>query len=134
MKRILSAVIILFLASCGAKTTLSVSITSWPSGGYNNAYADCAGTYNLNYSKGMFSPASPDPVSVTVKVMWENGSHLNRTEITRKTETVATTGSTPFSYTYSLPGYYLLNYYWYEFSWNDDDGEHTVDSLQGYYY
>ena len=127
---LLMAALIIF-TGCGGEeepeeTILEVTITQHPQGGINVQSVSC--TFECEITNGSGT------VQVTIEWWWEDAAGLNDQVV--ETDYVDFTQNQPVSHTttFSAPaGFVLLNYYWVELSWTDDDGPHTVESNKAFF-
>lgn len=123
------------LSSCSKtepETTLAISITRDPVGGYEvtSVSAQFKGQIDFTKGTGILQPeGEAESVTVTVEWWWEDafgsGDQIVRSEMATFDSESSTTKSTSYS---ASPGFILLNYYWIEIHWTDDDDSHSIQS------
>ena len=117
---LLGAVVMMIAAmgGCAKKTTLDVTITSNPTGGYFVENLTCSFYGTLKGST---------PITATIQWIWADAAHANQTVQKTETYTFSATGASSTTYN-AQPGYVLLNYWWVKVSWTDQDG--TAKSVE----
>lgn len=131
---IASIVIILLIAlitivGCGDDavevTTLDLTIISHPEGGVNIQSVSCVVEGELI--------GGDDPVTVTIDWWWEDAAGLNDELYSTETYTFSENQPMEHTTTYDAPaGFFLLCYWWAEFTWSDDDGSHSIESNKAF--
>ena len=139
MKRLIILFVVIALAGCSKtepETTLTISFTQNPSGGNNTTSVSAQYKGNLNFIEGtgLLQPAGePEPITATVKWWWENfsggGDQIVKSEMVTFDSETSTTKSATYE---ANPGYILMNYYWVEIHWTDDDGSHSIQSSKAF--
>jgi hypothetical protein len=140
MKRLLlvvgMAVFTVIINGCGdANTTLDVSITQQPVGGYAITQVTCGFSSTMTTTGGgLFGNKEPMPITLSAEWWWEDGTHSNQQQMKSETFTFTLNETKSNSITYdSAPGYILLNYYFVKFKWTNEDGEvMTMESSKAY--
>ena len=125
---ILFSAIVLFNCKKGEveNTILSLSITKHPEGGMNIITATAE-------IKGYIIGPEKD-IPVNIKWFWEDGNLENKQLKSDETVIFYTIAPKTFSSAYHSWDWPLLNYYWIEVSWCDDDGMHYLESAKGFYF
>jgi len=124
------AALVMF-AGCGGEeepeeTILEVTITAHPQGGVNIQSVDCTFEGEITSGDG--------PVQVTIEWWWEDEFGFNDQVV--ETDYHDFTEQQPVAHTTSFfapLGFVLLNYYWVELSWTDDNGDHTLESTKAFF-
>lgn len=125
----LMAALIMF-AGCGGEeepeeTILEVTITAHPQGGVNVQSVSC--TFEGEIISG------DDPVQVTIEWWWEDALGFNDQVVETNYHNFDDPQPVSHTTTFTAPvGFVLLNYYWVELSWTDDDGNHTLESSKAF--
>ena len=106
-------------------TTLDLTITSHPEGGVNIQSVSCTVEGELI--------GGDDPVTVTIDWWWEDAAGLNDEIYSTETYTFSENQPIEHTTTYDVPaGFFLLAYWWAEFTWSDDDGSHSIESNKAF--
>ena len=124
MKKLFLLILVLFVLGCGStaqKTLGDIKIQTNPAGGINRTFVDCWFT----------SKSTGNPINLTVEWWWQNGFGFGDRVI--KSETKIAAASNLQIVKYEAPaGYILLNYFWVEIKWTDDEGFHALKSSKAY--
>ena len=129
MKYLVFTLLALLLVSCGGDkedSILSISILIPPTGGQGVTAVSC--TFDAHLTQGS------EPIEVAIEWWWEDAFGLHDQVVSRTFEEYDNTA--PSTYTtayYANPGYVLLNYYWVEFKWQNEDGTYGWITSQKVY-
>jgi hypothetical protein len=133
-------VILITASGCGegdGKTTLDVQFVSQPSGGslVNTVSADFSVDRNFEDNSGLLqSSASPRDITLRAEWVFEAGDR-SFTEVVARDQLRVTDGDrSVYSYAHSAgENSVLLNYYYLELSWEDDNGFNQITSDKAFF-
>ncbi len=92
------------------------------------------GKLNFMEGTGIFQPAgNAEDITATVEWWWENFFGANDQIVKSEQAIFSSESYATKSTSYSAgSGFILLNYYWVEIHWTDDDGSHSIQSSKAF--
>ncbi|NQT62349.1 MAG: hypothetical protein HQ556_05260 [Candidatus Marinimicrobia bacterium] len=119
-------------------TSLDVYFSRQPTGGNNEQMATALVVADLEYYEatgiGNFDDPGTDGVELTVEWWWESALPFDETLMSTEKIWITEEGETALTLSYDAgEGFVVTNYWWVKISWEDDDGEWSVESEQGFY-
>jgi len=113
------------------ETLVTVQISQQPQGGLDQTLVRASFVAQLHYEEGTINvgDAEPDSVQISCEWWWQDGNELNDTFVKLDTFMVSEVDIHEFSsIVVAAPGHVLIDHFWMEISWEDDDGEHLVST------
>ena len=129
MKYVYIILLASLMVSCAGDkedSILTLTILIPPTGGSDVMSVNC--TYDAHLTQGS------DPVEVAIEWWWEDAFGMHDQVVSRIFEEYDNTAPGTFTTDYTaIAGYILLNYYWVEFKWQNEDGTYGWITSQKVY-
>ena len=123
--------LIFILIGCSEpQSYLELSFIKDPVGGVvvQTVSAELQGSISYDRN-GIFNPSSPDPIEVNIEWWWDNLELTRHERVKAEIWSVSSEITHYYSTYFTLgPDLMLLNYFSVKASWNDDKGEHNIQS------
>ena len=113
------------------ETLVEIEFISQPQGGSDLTSIQAVFEAELDYDEGGFRPGDDTPDSVTIRCewWWHDASGSNLTFV--KADSFMISDEDDYEFTTRVTttaGHVLIDYFWVEISWEDDDGTHQLNS------